>query len=113
MMLQHRSTELRPADSGRITQGGTHQMATMVGGDLEQLQMLEQQFRNDSQAVAELRARITNVLASTAWTGPAAEQFRQEWNGTFSSALNSLAASLQDNAGVVANRRQAIAAATS
>ena len=88
-------------------------MASMVGGDLEQLQVLEQQFRNDSQGVAELRTRITNVLGSTAWTGPAAEQFRQEWNGNFASVLSNLAAALQDNAVVVANRRQAIAAATS
>ena len=87
-------------------------MATMVGGDLEQLVVLEQQFRNDSQAVAELRARITSVLASTAWTGPAAERFRQEWNGSFSTSLANLSGALQDNAGLVASRRQAIASAT-
>jgi uncharacterized protein YukE len=87
-------------------------MATMVGGDLEQLTVLEQRFRSDSQEVAELRARITSVLSSTSWSGPAAERFRQEWNSTFSSALNNLATALQENAGVVAGRRQAIAAAT-
>ena len=87
-------------------------MASMVGGDLEQLQMLEQQFRNDSQAVSELRSRITSVLASTAWTGPAADRFRQEWSGSFSASLGSLAGALQDNAGLIASRRQAIATAT-
>ena len=87
-------------------------MATMVGGDLEQLQVLEQQFRADAQAVGELRARIANVLAATAWTGPAANQFRDEWNGNFSAALNHLSAALADNASLIANRRQAIFAAT-
>jgi len=87
-------------------------MANMMGGDLEQLQSLEQQFRSDSQAVQDLRARITNVLTGTAWTGPASEHFRQEWSGTFSTALNNLGAALQDNATVVASRRQAICTAT-
>lgn len=87
-------------------------MAMVVGGDLEQLTVLEQRFRNDAQSVTELRARITSVLSSTAWTGPAAERFRGEWNGTFSTALNNLAGALQENAGVIASRRQAIAAAT-
>ena len=87
-------------------------MASMVGGDLEQLQLLEQQFRNDSEAVAELRARITGVLGNTAWTGPAADRFRQDWNGSFSTALSNLAAALLDNAGLIASRRQAIATAT-
>src|SRR5690349_3925708 len=106
-MLQH----VVPLHGAAAERGGGH-MPSMVGGDLEQLQVLEQQFRNDSQAVAELRSRITSVLASTAWTGPAADRFRQEWNGSFSSALGNLSAALQDNAGLIASRRQAIAAAT-
>ena len=87
-------------------------MTSMVGGDLEQLQVLEQEFRADAQAVGDLRARISNVLAGTAWTGPAANQFREEWTGNFSAALNQLAAALTDNAALIANRRQAIFAAT-
>ena len=87
-------------------------MTSMVGGDLEQLQVLEQQFRVDSQAVADLRARISNLLAGTAWTGPAANQFRDQWNGSFANALNQLSVALADNASVIANRRQAIFAAT-
>ena len=87
-------------------------MTAMVGGDLEQLQVLEQEFRADAQLVGDLRARISNVLAGTAWTGPAANQFREEWNGNFASALNHLSAALTDNAALIANRRQAIFAAT-
>lgn len=88
-------------------------MPNMMGGDLEQLQALEQEFRTDSQAVQDLRARITNVLSGTAWTGPASEHFREEWNGTFSTALSNLGSALQDNATVVSSRRQAINTATS
>ena len=87
-------------------------MTSMVGGDLEQLQTLERQFRIDAQAIGELRARISNLLAGTAWTGPAATQFREEWNGTFASALQQLSVALTDNAAVIASRRQAIYAAT-
>ena len=87
-------------------------MAAMVGGDLEQLAVLEQQFRVDADAVAELRARVTAVLSGTAWTGPAADRFRHEWASTFSTALLNLATALQENASLVAGRRQAIAAAT-
>jgi uncharacterized protein YukE len=87
-------------------------MTAMVGGDLEQLQVLEQEFRVDAQAVADLRARISTVLAGTAWTGPAANQFRDEWQGTFSTALQQLTAALSENATLIGNRRQAIFAAT-
>ena len=87
-------------------------MPSMVGGDLEQLQVLEQQFRSDAQAVSDLRARISGLLAGTAWTGPAAEHFREEWNGTFAAALNHLSSALAENATVIASRRQAIFAAT-
>ena len=88
-------------------------MALLVGGDLEQLGVLEQQFRADAEAVADLRARVTSVLAGTAWTGPAADRFRHEWTTSFSTALLNLSAALQENAALVAGRRQAIAQATS
>jgi uncharacterized protein YukE len=88
-------------------------MPALVGGDLEQLQVLEQQFRVDAQAVGELRSRVSSVLSGTAWTGPAADRFRQEWASSFSTALLNLSNALQENATVVASRRQAIAMATS
>src|ERR1043166_9298132 len=63
-------------------------MTAMVGGDLEQLQVLEQEFRGDAQAVAHPRAGISSGRPGRAWTGPAANQFREEWNGNFAAALN-------------------------
>lgn len=87
-------------------------MAGVVGGSLEQMQSLEHQFSVDAQAVADLQRRVTASVASTTWTGPAAERFRSEWNGTFVGALNRLQEALNENAAVVRSRRQAIEAAT-
>jgi hypothetical protein len=87
-------------------------MATVVGADLMQLQALEQRFHLESAAVAELRSRISTLLEATVWSGPAAEQFREEWRGSFTTTLQHLAAALDDNARVLGSRRQAIFAAT-
>ncbi len=87
-------------------------MSNMVRGSLEQMQGLEQQFTTDSQAVAELQRRISAAVSNTTWTGPAAERFRSEWNGSFVSALSRLQEALNENATVVRNRRQAIQTAT-
>ena len=87
-------------------------MSNMVGASLEQMQSLEQQFIADAQAVAEVQRRISAAVGNTTWTGPAADRFRSEWNGTFVSALTRLQESLQENATLVRNRRQAIQTAT-
>ena len=87
-------------------------MAMMVGGNLEQLQALEQNFATEAQAVAELQHRITSTLANTTWTGPAADRFRTDWNGTFVPSLARLQQALADNSNVVRNRKQAIQLAT-
>jgi uncharacterized protein YukE len=85
---------------------------TMVGGNLEQLRMLEQQFTADAQGVGDLQRRITASLNNTTWTGPAADRFRQEWNASFVGALTRLQEALADNAAVVRTRTQAIQQAT-
>lgn len=87
-------------------------MPNMVGGSLEQMQVLEHELSSDAQAVGDLQRRITAAITNTTWSGPAADRFRQEWSGTFVGALARLQEALQENAGVVRNRRQAIQAAT-
>ena len=87
-------------------------MSNMVGASLEQMQSLDRQFTADAQAVGELQRRISGALGNTAWTGPAADRFRNEWNGTFVSALTRLQEALTENATVVRNRREAIQTAT-
>jgi uncharacterized protein YukE len=85
---------------------------TMVGGNLEQLRMLEHQFTADAETVGDLQRRVTATLTNTTWTGPAADRFRQEWNGNFVGALTRLQEALADNAAVVRSRTQAIQQAT-
>ena len=86
---------------------------TILGGDPEQMQTLARQFRTESGQVAELNARISGVLSSTTWTGPAAERFRQEWESSFRPALMRLDQALEQNATVVDSRLAALTQATS
>jgi len=85
---------------------------TMVGGNLEQLRVLEQRFTADAEEVGDLQRRITATLNNTTWTGPAADRFRSEWNGSFVGALARLQEALTENASVVRSRAQAIQQAT-
>jgi uncharacterized protein YukE len=87
-------------------------MSDMYGANLEQLDQLQRRFAEENEAVRQLQTRISGTLGSTAWTGPAADRFRTAWSGDFVPALNRLAEALAENATVVANRREAIAAAT-
>lgn len=86
--------------------------ADMWGGNLDQMQSLDSTFTGQAQAVAELTSRITSTLNGTAWTGPAADRFRQDWSGQFQPALHKLQSALTDNAAIVRNRRAAIETAT-
>lgn len=86
---------------------------TILGGDPQQMQQLAGRFRHEAQAVADLQARITAALGDTVWTGPAAERFRQEWDGTFRQALVRLQEALDQNARIVDDRLRAITEATS
>src|SRR5256885_16090345 len=85
---------------------------TMVGGNLEQLQVLEHQFSADAQEVGDLQRRITATLGNTTWTGPAADRFRQERNGSFGGMLTRLQEALVDNPALVRSPTQALQQAT-
>ena len=84
----------------------------MRGANLEQLTSLEKQFRTQSSTVEQLTSQVSSTLDGTAWTGPAADRFRQGWNGEFKSALNRLREALNEGATAVQKNRQAIEAAT-
>ncbi len=85
---------------------------SMLGANPDQMRQLAATFRTEASHVAELRLRIGATLGGTAWTGPAAARFREEWEGSFASALVRLEAALQQNASVVDGRLQAITSAT-
>jgi WXG100 family type VII secretion target len=86
---------------------------SMLGGDPQQMQHLAGQFRREAQTVGELQQRVSGALTSTVWTGPAADRFRQDWEGSFRPALARLQESLDQNAHVVEARLRAITEATS
>lgn len=69
-----------------------------IGGDIEQLSSLEQTFSREAENVQTLRSTISSTLESTNWRGPAAQRFREQWNGEFASALARLADALTQNA---------------
>lgn len=85
----------------------------VYGGDLAQLETLSGQFIREIDAVDGLQSRISGVLESTAWTGPAAERFRTQWIDDFVPALLRLKEALSESSAVVNDRRQAIEMATS
>ena len=85
---------------------------SLVGGNLEQLDGLQRSFTSEARAVEALVARISAVLEGTTWMGPGATAFREQFRGQFVPALHGLRTALDEQAGIVAGRRQAIAAAT-
>jgi len=85
----------------------------MVGGNLEQLDGLHRSLASEAAGVEQLLARLNGVLEGTTWLGPAANAFRGQWRAQYGPALRGLKAGLDDQARIVASRRQAIAAATS
>ena len=86
---------------------------SMVGGNLEQLDGLHRSLASEAAGVEQLLARLTGVLEGTTWLGPAADAFRGQWREQYGPALRGLKAGLDDQARIVAARRQAIATATS
>lgn len=87
-------------------------MAAMVGANLEQMQALQRSFHAEAHNVGDLAARIAGVLHGTAWTGPAADAFRGQWDERFAPALAQLREALEHNGALVAERAQAIHQAT-
>jgi hypothetical protein len=85
---------------------------SLVGGNLEQLDSLQRSLATEAAGVEQLLARLTGVLEGTTWLGPAADAFRGQWREQYGPALRGLKGGLDDQARIVAARRQAIASAT-
>lgn len=86
---------------------------TLYGGDLAQLDVLARRLTEEVSAIDGMQGRIGAAMQATAWTGPAADRFRDRWNGEFVPALNRLREALAEQSATVARRRQAIETATS
>jgi uncharacterized protein YukE len=84
----------------------------MLGGDPSSMRLLAARFRHEANEVQNLTARVGAALADTTWTGPAADRFRSEWEGTYRGVLARLQESLHGSAGHVDARVTAIEQAT-
>ena len=79
-----------------------------IGAEMGQLQQLGQKFTQESQTVNQLTASINGQVGSTWWKGPAADRFRQAWEGEFRPALQKLEQALQEASQEVKQRHQAL-----
>lgn len=65
-------------------------MSVMYGANPEQLASLGRTLRQQIQSIEGVMSTVTSALGGTTWTGPARDQFEQEWNQSFRNALSKL-----------------------
>ena len=63
---------------------------TMYGANPEQLASLGNTLKQQIAPIDSLVATVTSVLAGTTWVGPARQQFEDDWNQSFRTALDRL-----------------------
>lgn len=69
----------------------------------EDLLRLRQTFDAQADAVESLRATVQSAIGNTTWVSPAADQFRNVWDGEFVPSLQRLREALQQAARGVQN----------
>ena len=84
-----------------------------IGGDVEQLLALQNTFTRNSRLIEELRSSVTAELSGVRWEGPAADRFRAQWSGDFSTALRRIQEALDEASIEVSRRREALISAGS
>jgi uncharacterized protein YukE len=65
------------------------------GQDIEQVQMLANQFNAKAGEIEQLISQLSATVDSIDWQGPDAERFRSDWHGQHRTALNSVISALQ------------------
>ncbi|MDO9396394.1 MAG: WXG100 family type VII secretion target [Herbiconiux sp.] len=66
------------------------------GLDVEQVRGLSKQLNTQSQQVQQILTTLTSALQNVQWTGPDAEQFRNDWSTTHTAALKQVITALED-----------------
>jgi uncharacterized protein YukE len=61
-----------------------------MGADVDQLASLGRTLKNQISSIDGVVSTVTSALGSTVWTGPARQQFENDWNNVFRSTLNRL-----------------------
>ena len=80
----------------------------MIQAELAELDTLSRRLGTCSGEVDDLKRALTTLIGTTAWTGGAAERFRQAWESQFRPALENLSTALVDAAQEVDRRKVAI-----
>jgi uncharacterized protein YukE len=65
-------------------------MSTLYGANPDQLENLGTTLKRQIEAINSVMSTVTSALSGTTWMGPARDQFEQEWQGSFRSALTRL-----------------------
>ncbi|GMV85067.1 MAG: hypothetical protein AMXMBFR80_09240 [Dehalococcoidia bacterium] len=79
-----------------------------LGGDIEAMERLQGQLRQRSGEVSRLRGDLTSMISNTWWEGPAANRFKSEWQGNYSSSLQKLEQLLEELGMEVQRRKDAL-----
>ena len=79
-----------------------------LGGDIEAMERLQSQLKQRSGEVTRLRSDMTSMIQNTWWEGPAANRFKTEWNGNYSSSLQKLEQLLEELGMEVQRRKDAL-----
>ena len=65
-------------------------MSTLYRANPDQLEHLGTTLKRQIEAINSVMSTVTSALSGTTWMGPARDQFEQEWQGSFRSALTRL-----------------------
>ena len=65
-------------------------MSTLYGANPDHLEHLGTTLKRQIEAINSVMSTVTSALSGTTWMGPARDQFEQEWQGSFRSALTRL-----------------------
>ncbi len=78
-------------------------MTAFTGMDIPAVRQLAAQLNQKADEIDRLRQQLTSQLNSTQWVRNDRNQFANDWNGQYSTALNQVAQGLRD-ASTRANR---------
>lgn len=66
------------------------------GLDIQQVRQLSSQLNRQAETIQQSLSTLTAALNGTQWTGPDAEQFRNEWSSTHTASLRNVINALQE-----------------
>jgi uncharacterized protein YukE len=73
-------------------------MANVWGLDVQQVRDLATNLDREADSIDQILSKLTGILNNTQWTGPDATQFRNDWQGSHTTALRKVGQALRDTA---------------